>query len=83
MKNIIFKGCATAIVTPFDENNNINFNEFSRLLDFQLKSNVSAIVVCGTTGEAATLSNGEREELIKFAIKRVNGNVPVIVGVRW
>lgn len=81
MKEIVFKGCATAIVTPFDENDNINFDEFRKLINFQIENNVNGIVVCGTTGESATLSKGEKEELIKYCIKVVNKRVPVIVGV--
>ena len=71
MKDIIFKGCATAIVTPFDENNNIDFNELKKIINFQIDNNVNAIVVCGTTGEASTLSKEEREELIKYCIKHL------------
>ena len=81
MKDIIFKGCATAIVTPFDEDNQINFDEFKKLINFQLDNKVSAIVVCGTTGEASTLSKEEKEELIKYCVKVVNKRVPVIAGV--
>lgn len=81
MKDIIFKGCATAIVTPFDENDNINFDEFKKLIEFQIDNKVNGIVVCGTTGEAATLSKEEKEELIKYCVKVVNKRVPVIVGV--
>ena len=81
MKNIIFKGCATAIVTPFDEDNNINFDEFKRLIDFQINNAVNGIVVCGTTGEASTLTSEEREELIKYCVKVVKKRVPVIAGV--
>jgi 4-hydroxy-tetrahydrodipicolinate synthase len=81
MKNIIFKGCATAIVTPFDEENKINFDEFRRLVNFQIDNGVNAIVVCGTTGEAATLSNEEKNALIEYCVKVVNKRVPVIAGV--
>ena len=81
MKDIIFKGCATAIVTPFDENDNINFDMFKRLIDFQINNRVDAIVVCGTTGEASILSKEEKEELIKYCVKVVNKRVPVIAGV--
>ena len=81
MKDIIFKGCATAIVTPFDEQDNINFDEFRKLVNFQIDNNVAAIVVCGTTGESATLSKEEKEELIKYCVKVVNNKVPVIAGV--
>ena len=72
MKDIIFKGCATAIVTPFNEYNEINFDEFKRLINFQIDNDVNAIVVCGTTGEASTLSCEEKEELIKYCVKVVN-----------
>ena len=81
MKDIIFKGCATAIVTPFDENDNINFDEFKKLIDFQIDNKIDGIVVCGTTGEASTLSKEEREELIKYCVKVVNKRVPVVAGV--
>lgn len=81
MKDIIFKGVATAIVTPFDEENKINFDEFKKLINFQIDNGVNAIVVCGTTGESATLSCEEKEELIKYCVKVVNKRVPVIAGV--
>jgi len=81
MKDIIFKGCATAIVTPFDENDNIDFDMFKKLIDFQIDSKIDGIVVCGTTGEASTLLNEEKEELIKYCVKVVNKRVPVIAGV--
>jgi len=81
MKDIIFKGCATAIVTPFDKNDNINFDEFKKLIDFQIDNKVDGIVVCGTTGEASTLLKEEKEELIKYCVKVVNKRVPVIAGV--
>lgn len=81
MKDIIFKGCATAIVTPFDENDNINFDEFKKLVEYQIDNKVDSIVVCGTTGEASALSKEEKEELIKYCVKIVNKRVPVIAGV--
>ena len=81
MKDIIFEGVGTAIATPFDENNNINFDEFRRLLEFQIENGVGAIIVCGTTGEAATMSKEEKENLIKYCVKVVNKRIPVIAGV--
>ena len=81
MKDVIFKGCATAIVTPFDENDNINFDELKKLINFQIDNRIDGIVVCGTTGEASTLSKEEREELIKYCVKVVNKRVPIIAGV--
>ena len=71
MKNMIFKGVATAIVTPFDENDNINFDEFKKLINFQIENKANAIVVCGTTGESAVLSKEEKQELIKYCVKVV------------
>ena len=81
MKDIIFKGVCTAIVTPFNEENEINFDEFKRLINFQIDNNVNGIVVCGTTGESSTLSCEEKEELIKYCVKVVNNKVPIIAGV--
>ena len=81
MKDVIFRGCATAIVTPFDENNNIDFDEFKKIVNFQIDNGINGIVVCGTTGEAATMSAEEKEELIKYCVKVVNKRVPVIAGV--
>lgn len=79
MKQILFKGCGTAIATPFSENG-IHFEEYKKLLFFQLNNNVDSIIVCGTTGEASTMSIQERESLIKFTVDIVDGKVPVIAG---
>ena len=79
MKKIIFKGCGTAIVTPFNENG-VNFEEFGKLIEDQIRNNVDALIVCGTTGEASTMTKEEKEETIKFAIEKVNKRVPVIAG---
>ena len=79
MKKIIFKGCGTAIATPFDENG-VNFSEFQKLLEFQVQNGADAIIVCGTTGESATMTDSERKETIKFAIDVVDGRIPVIAG---
>lgn len=79
MKNIIFKGCGTAISTPFTEDG-INFEEFKKLIEFQISQGVDSIIVCGTTGESATMSDTERKETIKFAIDTVNKRIPVIAG---
>ncbi len=79
MKDIIFKGCGTAIATPFDENG-INFEEFNKLLEFQISNDVNSIIVCGTTGESATMSLQEKKDLISFTVKKVNGRIPVIAG---
>ena len=79
MKKIIFKGCGTAIATPFTDDG-INFKEFEKLIEFQIEQGVDSIIVCGTTGESATMSDDERKQTIKFAIDIVNHRIPVIVG---
>lgn len=79
MKKLLFKGCATAIATPFTENG-VNFEEFGKLIDFQIEQGIDALVICGTTGESATMSDSERKETMKFAISKVAKRVPVILG---
>lgn len=79
MKDIIFKGCGTAIVTPFCDNG-INFSEFKKLIEFQIENKVDAIIVCGTTGESSTMSLEEKKQAIKFCVDTVNGRIPVIAG---
>jgi len=76
----IFTGVGTAIVTPFDDAGNINFDVFETLIEFQIANNADAIIVCGTTGEAATLSYKERAAAVRFVVERVKGRVPVISG---
>lgn len=79
MKKLLFKGCATAIATPFTETG-VNFDEFGKLIDFQISEGIDALVVCGTTGESATMTDTERKETMKFAVDRVAKRVPVILG---
>lgn len=79
MKKILFKGCATAIATPFNESG-VNYEEFGKLIDFQIEQGIDALVVCGTTGESATMTDTERKETFSFAVKKVNKRVPVIIG---
>ena len=81
MKDIIFKGVGTAIATPFDEFNNINYEELKMLLEYQIENGVGAIIVCGTTGEAATMTKEEKQSIIKYCVDEVNGRIPVIAGV--
>ena len=76
----IFTGAGTAIVTPFDADGNINFNVFANLIEFQIANGIDAIIVCGTTGEAATLSYEERYDAVRFVVEQVRGRVPVISG---
>lgn len=79
MKKIIFEGCGTAIVTPFTEDG-VNFEEFKNLIEFQIENNVDAIIVCGTTGEASTMTKKEKEETIKFAIDVAAHRTKIIAG---
>jgi len=79
MKKVIFKGCGTAIITPFTEDG-VNFEEFRKMIEFQISEGVDSIVVCGTTGESSTMSTEEKKETIKFAIDVANKRVPIIAG---
>lgn len=79
MKKVLFEGCGTAIVTPFTEKG-VNYEEFKKLLENQIENDVDAIIVCGTTGEASTMTKEERKETIKFAIDTVNKRTKVIAG---
>ena len=79
-KRIIFKGCATALVTPFTEENAVDFEELRKLIDFQILEGVDALVICGTTGESATLSLEEKKEILKFAVQIARKRVPIIAG---
>lgn len=79
MKDIIFKGAGTAIVTPFVDDK-VNYLEFERLIEYQIKEEIDAIVFCGTTGESSTMTEKEKKDVIDFAIRTVNKRVPVIIG---
>ena len=79
MKNTVFKGIATAMVTPMTSTG-VDYDAFARFIDFQLEQGINALVAVGTTGESATLSPEERKEVIRFTVQRVNGAVPVIAG---
>lgn len=80
MKKTIFTGAASAIITPFDKDGKVDYKAFADLVEWQIKEGIDAIVVCGTTGEASTLSDEEHRECIKFMVKQVAGRVPVIAG---
>ncbi len=81
MKNTIFMGCATAIITPFKPDFSLDLDEFGKLIDFQLNNGVKAIVVCGTTGEASTLNDTEQIAVIEYACQKVKGkDVKIIAG---
>lgn len=79
MKTPLFTGSGVAIVTPFSPSG-IDYSAFSQLLEWQIDSGTDAIIVCGTTGEAATITHEERTKLTAFCIERVDGRIPVIVG---
>ena len=79
MKKILFEGCGTAISTPFTENG-VNYEAFSKMLEDQIEGEVDAIIVCGTTGEASTMTKEEKKETIKFTVDKVAGRTKVIAG---
>ena len=76
----IFKGAGVAIVTPFHEDGSINYEKFEQLVEEQIAGGTDAIIVCGTTGEASTLTHEEHLDLIRFCVDKVNGRVPVVAG---
>ena len=77
---MIFKGSAVALVTPFDENGNVNFEKIKELVEFQIANGTDAIVACGTTGEASTMNDEEHLSAIKAIVDAVDKRVPVIAG---
>ena len=79
MKKILFRGCGTAIATPFTKDG-VNFEEFKKLLEFQIQEGADAIIVCGTTGESSTMTKQEKKDTIRFAIDTVAKRIPVIAG---
>jgi len=79
MKNTVFKGVATALITPLTENG-IDYEAFGKLIDWQIEEGINALVVCGTTGEASTLTDDEHRAAISFAVERAAGRVPIIAG---
>lgn len=79
MKKILFKGCGTAINTPFDENG-VNVKEFKKLINNQIENGVDSIIVCGTTGESSTMTEEEKKIAITCAVKTSNGRIPIIAG---
>ena len=81
MKNTVFKGMATAMVTPMKTTGEVDFDTYARFIDWQIENGINALVAVGTTGESATLSQDERKEVIRFAVEHVAGRVPVIAGV--
>ena len=80
MREPVFTGTCTAIVTPFDQNGAVNFDAFARLIDEQIAAGIDAICVCGTTGESATMSIREHIAVVEFCVKRVDHRVKVVAG---
>lgn len=76
----MFKGLGTAMITPFDADGAVDYSALEKIVDGQLKGNVDALFVCGTTGEPPTMNAAEREKVIKSVIDQVNGKIPVFVG---
>lgn len=77
--NPVFKGAATALITPIDENG-VNYDQFGKVIDWQIEKGINALVIAGTTGEGSTLDDGEHREVLRFAIDRIAGRVPAIAG---
>jgi len=76
----LFKGAGVAIVTPFNEKNEVNYEKLGELIEFQIANHTDSIIICGTTGEASTLTEEEHIDRIRFAVEKVNKRVPVIAG---
>ncbi|MDI9509572.1 MAG: 4-hydroxy-tetrahydrodipicolinate synthase [Bacillota bacterium] len=76
----LFKGAGVAIVTPFNEKNEVDYDKLGELIEFQISNKTDSIIICGTTGEASTLTHEEHLECIKYTVKKVNKRVPVIAG---
>ena len=79
MKNTVFTGAATAIITPF-KNGQVDYEAYGRMIDWQIAEGIDAIVTVGTTGEGPTLTDAEHKEVIRFCVEKVAGRVPVIAG---
>lgn len=76
----IFKGAGVAIVTPFNAKNEVDYDKLGELIEYQIANKTDSIIICGTTGEASTLTHEEHLECIKFAVDKVNKRIPVIAG---
>ncbi len=76
----VFTGAGVAIVTPFKENGEVNYEKFAELIEFQIENGTDAIIVCGTTGESSTLTHEEHLSVIKYCVEKVAGRIPVVAG---
>ena len=80
MSNTIFRGIATALITPFAADGSVDFEALGRIIDWQIESGIDALVACGTTGEGPTLTDEEHKDVIRYTVERTAGRVPVIAG---
>lgn len=80
MKKTIFKGAGVAIITPMNEDGSINFDKLGELIEFNIANHTDAIIICGTTGESATMTDEEHQDCITYAIKKADERIPVIAG---
>ncbi len=76
----IFTGSGTALITPFHEDGSVNYSKLEELIEDQIRHQTDALIICGTTGEASTLTHEEHLDVIAYAVKVVNGRIPVIAG---
>ena len=76
----LFKGAGVALITPFNKDKSVNYDELGRIIDRQIEGKTDALIVCGTTGEPATMTEEEKLSVIEFAVKRTAGRIPVIAG---
>ena len=76
----LFRGAGVALVTPFTEEKDVNYEELGKLIEYQIEGGIDAIIVCGTTGEPVTMSEEERLSVIQYAVEKVAKRVPVIAG---
>jgi len=79
-KKLPFSGSATALITPFDKDGSVHYAKLAELIEFQIENQTDALIICGTTGESATLSDAEKVEMFRFSAEQVRGRVPVIAG---
>ena len=80
MKKPVFTGSCVAIVTPMNYDGTVNYDEYGRLIEFQIENGTDAIVTCGTTGDSAVMNHKEHCEVIEYTVKKVDGRIPVIAG---
>ena len=80
MKDMVFKGVATALITPFHKDGSVDFESLDRVIEQQIAGGINALVVCGTTGEKATLNNEEHLSVLRRAVETSNGRIPIIAG---